>query len=73
MQFADARRLSTVFTMHGKLPPYPRKIYLIQGVVYMAFCSNCGHKLIDNAKFCANCGTPVACEYEKISIRRRIA
>lgn len=23
----------------------------------MAFCSNCGHQLADDAKFCANCGT----------------
>jgi DNA-directed RNA polymerase subunit M/transcription elongation factor TFIIS len=22
----------------------------------MAFCSNCGHQLVDGAKFCANCG-----------------
>lgn len=26
----------------------------------MAFCSNCGHQLADGAKFCFECGTPVA-------------
>lgn len=26
----------------------------------MAFCSNCGQKLEDGAKFCHGCGTPVA-------------
>lgn len=26
----------------------------------MAFCSNCGQKLEDGAKFCSGCGTPVA-------------
>lgn len=25
----------------------------------MAFCSKCGKELADDAKFCANCGTPV--------------
>lgn len=25
----------------------------------MAFCSNCGSKLIDGAKFCQQCGNPV--------------
>ena len=25
----------------------------------MAFCSKCGKELAENAKFCANCGTPV--------------
>lgn len=25
----------------------------------MAYCSNCGHQLLDDAKFCAKCGTPV--------------
>lgn len=26
----------------------------------MAFCKNCGQQLIDGAKFCGSCGTPVA-------------
>lgn len=26
----------------------------------MAFCSNCGSKVVDGAKFCQNCGSPVA-------------
>ena len=26
----------------------------------MAFCINCGQRLVDDAKFCANCGTPAA-------------
>ena len=26
----------------------------------MAFCSNCGTELVDDAQFCPNCGTPVA-------------
>ena len=25
----------------------------------MAYCSNCGHQLVDDAKFCSECGTPV--------------
>lgn len=25
----------------------------------MAYCSNCGHQLVDDAKFCAKCGKPV--------------
>lgn len=25
----------------------------------MAFCSNCGHELVENAAFCGNCGAPV--------------
>ena len=25
----------------------------------MAFCTNCGAKLADDAKFCTECGTPV--------------
>ena len=24
----------------------------------MAFCAECGNKLADSQKFCANCGTP---------------
>ena len=26
----------------------------------MAFCTNCGSQLADNAKFCVNCGNPTA-------------
>lgn len=26
----------------------------------MAFCSKCGNQILDNAKFCPKCGTPVA-------------
>ena len=25
----------------------------------MAYCENCGNKLLEGAKFCTNCGTPV--------------
>ena len=25
----------------------------------MAFCTNCGSEVDDNAKFCASCGTPM--------------
>ena len=25
----------------------------------MAYCSNCGHQLVDDANFCSECGTPV--------------
>ena len=28
----------------------------------MAFCTNCGRELAEGAKFCENCGTPVAVE-----------
>lgn len=35
----------------------------------MAFCKKCGNKLEDDAKFCTNCGTPVAKnEKERITI-----
>ena len=33
------------------------------GVTYMSFCSNCGNSLEADAKFCRNCGAPVA-EYQ---------
>lgn len=26
----------------------------------MAYCTNCGHQLVDGAKFCLECGTPIA-------------
>lgn len=32
------------------------------------FCENCGAKLIDQAKFCAKCGTPVQSEEEQTEI-----
>ena len=38
----------------------------------MAFCINCGHKLIDNAKFCANCGTPVAYSEGNVNTRKSV-
>jgi len=31
-------------------------------VVFKIYCSKCGEKLADNAKFCTKCGTPVTVE-----------
>ena len=33
----------------------------------MAFCSNCGAKLDDNAEFCSSCGTRVQKEAENVN------
>ena len=30
----------------------------------MKYCTNCGHKLEDAAKFCPQCGTPQSAEYQ---------
>ena len=37
----------------------------------MAFCSKCGKELAENAKFCANCGTPVESGTTKDETRER--
>lgn len=31
----------------------------------MAYCSNCGAKLVDGSKFCANCGAPTAIKVQE--------
>lgn len=33
----------------------------------MAFCSNCGNQLDTSAKFCGNCGAPVAAQNEPVA------
>ena len=38
----------------------------------MAFCSNCGQKLVDGAKFCYECGTKVNDAMPSNGERRRI-
>lgn len=38
----------------------------------MAFCSNCGTELTENAKFCSNCGTSLNnCTEQKISVEEQ--
>lgn len=37
----------------------------------MAFCSNCGKQLADNANFCSNCGTPVGQSHAGESSKRK--
>lgn len=37
----------------------------ITGGTNMAFCRNCGNKLLDSDKFCPECGTPIKVSIEK--------
>lgn len=37
----------------------------------MAFCRNCGNKLIDNSKFCQNCGCPTSVDSPNDSVRKQ--
>lgn len=37
----------------------------------MAFCSNCGYQLADGAKFCFECGTPVAATNTPLNEQRK--
>lgn len=41
--------------------------------MHMAFCSNCGHQLTENAKFCFNCGTKVNIEEPSQDEVRKVA
>lgn len=41
--------------------------------MHMAFCSNCGHQLTENAKFCFNCGTKVNIEEPSQDGVRKVA
>lgn len=38
----------------------------------MAFCTNCGRQLDEDAKFCANCGTAVKIEKSEVSGLRKM-
>lgn len=37
----------------------------------MRYCSNCGQKVDDGAKFCSNCGVPIGVAYEKTQSQRK--
>ena len=38
----------------------------------MAFCTNCGNKIADDAKFCSGCGCPVGNSMENNSSRKTV-
>lgn len=37
----------------------------MSGVIRMAYCVNCGTKIVENAKFCQKCGCPVETQNER--------
>ena len=37
----------------------------------MAYCSNCGVKLVDGSKFCANCGTPTVIKVQEETVNKQ--
>src|SRR5699024_5770231 len=37
----------------------------------MGYCSNCGHKVADGAKFCSNCGVAIGTNFESTQSQRK--
>lgn len=37
----------------------------------MGYCSNCGHKVADGAKFCSNCGAAIGTTFEGTQSQRK--
>lgn len=37
----------------------------------MGYCSNCGHKVVDGAKFCSNCGAAIGTTFESTQSQRK--